>query len=142
MASGSSSRTPLLPGFAPGSDGTAMGRDGAALRTGENHHALQDDRTRTHPGSPGVARAAPREPDAAFDRGADGRRPEIPSRLLDEGDWTGEAGERPELDFKRVLELALQELQDNLPSDSSASDAEALSLDAAMAHLLSHTPTA
>ena len=61
--------------------------------------------------------------------------------------WMREIGQaRPENDPSSIsseaLELALQELQDNLPSDSSASDAEALSLDAAMAHLLSHTPTA
>src|SRR5271157_4529860 len=94
MASGSSRSTPLLPGFSHGSGDTPGPQDDVTSHPGETRHALQDDRSRIHPGAAEAVRQAPRQPDAAFDREPPGRCPETLPRDLDGPAHSGEAGER------------------------------------------------
>src|SRR5262245_12503807 len=102
MAPGSSSRTPLLPGFAPGTDSTAMRRDGATSRPGENGHEVQDDRPRTPPGTvPGAARAASPGPDAPENPKPVRERVEDRPPRLDGGAPAREPQVRPEPDSQR-----------------------------------------
>src|SRR5271166_4306561 len=100
MAPGPSSRTPLLPGFAPG--GTDGRRDDDAPRPGENRDALQNHRPGTDSGAiPGAARAASGEPDVAGDDERQRDRPESRPPRLDGRAPAGEPGARPEPDFQR-----------------------------------------
>src|SRR5262249_8319578 len=94
MAPGPSSRTPLLPGFAPGADAVTS-------QPGENHHAIQDDRPRTPSGSVSrPARPAPPGADAAGDPGPAGDGAEGRPHGQDERAGPGEPGEefRPDRD--------------------------------------------
>src|SRR5271166_5136625 len=100
MAPGPSSRTPLLPGFAPG--GTDGRRDDDAPRPGENRDALQNHRPGTDSGAiPGAARAASGEPDVAGDDERQRDRPESRPPRLDGRAPAGEPGARPEPGFER-----------------------------------------
>ena len=53
-----------------------------------------------------------------------------------------EPGSDPSQIASEAMELALQELEDRLPSESPQDDQEPLSLDAAMAFIRRHTPRA
>ena len=54
----------------------------------------------------------------------------------------GEAGQRPEPDFSEAMELAIEELRERLPSASQPTEADPLSLDAAMSFIRSHSQPA
>src|ERR1035437_8866026 len=101
MASRHTTPLPLPLEFPPDSAGSASPPDAETLRPGGITHAIQDDSPRPDPGEPGAARAAPQQPDAAFDREFLCDRAEGQPRDVEGAAQPVEAGQRPEPDRQR-----------------------------------------
>src|SRR4051812_40503660 len=93
-------RQPSLP-FPPDADEAPAPQDAGHSDAEGKSHAVQDDGSRTPPGTAGDLRAAPQPEAAHADPGALHRRAEGQPRSLDGAALPNEAGERGEPDRER-----------------------------------------
>ena len=110
------------------------------LNPNGDHHAVQDDHSRTPATTTADARPAPQGPEAAADTGTLRQGAEDQPRSLEGTLCQARPGSDPSQIASEALEMALKELEDRLPSASPQNDHEPLSLDAAMAFIRRHTP--